>query len=187
MEGICAQSVPEVLSGPGVGTIAGWICFPIAITGGLLLGGVLIGTVLMWAAAVSEENADAFDVASRGFEYLFQRPLKTVFYLVLATLVSFVMTTIFSTIAELAVRLACGVDWRQMLGKVKPVNVPVLAATLLDAYAMNLFFSLSAIVYLLLRRDANHRELEDVWLPPRSEQSLPQLKLDENGVPLPSS
>jgi hypothetical protein len=56
------------------------------------------------------------------------------------------------------------------------------------AYGLNLGFALMAVIYLLLRRDANQQEMEEVWEPElKKERTLPPLKLDENGVPISES
>ena len=47
----------------------------------LLLLGLAFGWPLMWAT-ISTEGTDSFDALSRSYAYVFQRPLRYLFYVV---------------------------------------------------------------------------------------------------------
>jgi hypothetical protein len=70
------------------GQLAGVVLWPIilvlGVALGLLLVGVVVGWPLMWST-ISVERTDGFDAFARSFGYVYQRPLRLVFYLALAT------------------------------------------------------------------------------------------------------
>ena len=65
------------------------LIWPLALIGGLvmavLLVGVLLGWPLMWAT-ISVEGTDTFDALNRTYAYVFQRPLRYLFYVVVSAL-----------------------------------------------------------------------------------------------------
>ncbi len=170
---------------PWLGVPLGWLAFPVAVATGVLWLGIVLGTPMMWASAMIEEFADAFDICSRAVEYLLQRPIRLVVYIALATLTSVVLVYL--------VRLA--VHWGLVLATSAgtwTAEAPALSSlgaferAIVQAYAMNLFFAQCAVIYLLLRRDANHQEMDDLWEPSwATQQPLPELRVDERGVPIP--
>ena len=52
----------------------------------ILLMGVLLGWPLMWAT-ISVEGTDSFDALNRTYAYVFQRPLRYFFYVIVAALI----------------------------------------------------------------------------------------------------
>ncbi len=168
-----------------IGTLTGLAFYPLAIAAGLLLAGLYAGLLLMWSAAATEEFADSFDIASRGFEYLIQRPLRTVLYVVFAVIISSVMVFIVRTVLGLGNHIALSsVAWVADVERASYLNW--IANHIVMAYSLNLTFALAAVIYLLLRRDANHQEMEEIWEPIMGTPvKLPALELDANGVPIP--
>ncbi|MFH1265026.1 MAG: hypothetical protein ABIK89_04820 [Planctomycetota bacterium] len=69
--------------------LAGLLLWPLMLVGGLVMTYLLVwlafGWPLMWAT-VSAEGEDSFDALSRSREYVFQRPLHYLFYVLVAVL-----------------------------------------------------------------------------------------------------
>jgi hypothetical protein len=154
-------------SSPGLSTvsdIASSFLTPLWLAGGLLAISVLLAWPLMWAAAVLEQDADPFDILSRGFEYLWRRPVHAVFYALVAW--------VFSIIFQQAVGGACGAaqhlvsNAALLAGGLPSLSAQALLSSLAVAFSINYFWAAMAVIYLLLRRDTNHVELDAVWEPP---------------------
>ncbi|BBO32880.1 hypothetical protein [Lacipirellula parvula] len=78
----------------------------------ILAVGLALGWPLMWATS-AVERTDAFDAISRGFAYLYQRPLQLLFYVLVASLIG--------VLAQLAVSAAVvatttATEWSVALG-----------------------------------------------------------------------
>jgi len=88
-----------------IGDVVAGAAFFLALLGGFVLAGLLIGLAfsghLYWPT-IAAEGSDGFDAFSRGFAYVFTRPLKTVWYGIIALMV----TAVCWLIANLGVRLA---------------------------------------------------------------------------------
>ncbi len=148
----------------------------IAIPCGLLGFGAFIAVPLGWAALANEKDPDALDALSRGYEYLYRRPLQVAWYAFLSTLILLIITAITALIAEVAVWFviamlnAAGTEnsfAERVLGIL--VFYPIVVG-------LTLFWALVGGVYLLLRYDAGEQEIEDLWQPfPKPTPPLPQL------------
>ena len=72
-------------SNPGL--VLGGFLWPLVLVAGFLMAvlllGLLFGWPLMWAA-ISTEGTDSFDALSRTYAYVFQRPLRYLFYVIVA-------------------------------------------------------------------------------------------------------
>ena len=86
--GVLVAAVPLAILGllmcaGTVGVIAVGVIWPLFLLAGflmaLLLLGLAFGWPLMWAT-ISAEGTDSFDALSRSYAYLFQRPLRVIFY-----------------------------------------------------------------------------------------------------------
>jgi hypothetical protein len=77
-----------------------WI---VAIVGGLVVAvvglGLLLGWPLMWST-VAVEQTDGFDAVSRGYAYLYQRPLHATFLVLLATALGLVAQAVLGTFVD---------------------------------------------------------------------------------------
>ena len=66
------------------------LIWPVVLVGGfvmtILLAGVLLGWPLMWAT-ISVEGTDSFDALNRTYAYVFQRPLRYLFYVIVAAVI----------------------------------------------------------------------------------------------------
>ncbi len=89
--------------------------WPIALILGflmtMLLLGLFFGWPLMWAT-VSVEGTDPFDSLSRAYSYVFHRPLRLLFYVIVAALLGILAWIIVSLFYDLTVNLAYwGASW----------------------------------------------------------------------------
>lgn len=163
-----------------------WI---VALVAGAALAIVAIGLALGWPfmwSTVAVERTDAFDAISRGFAYLFQRPLHLLFYFVVASLLG-VLAQVAVELAVTAVTVATeaavnvgagegrlgdlGVDGEGVSQHVSDVGAIGGAAIqfwtgVLRAAAVYFplayFWPACTAIYLLLRRGVDVAELTDV-------------------------
>jgi hypothetical protein len=188
----------------------GGVIWPLALAMGfvmaILLLGALFGWPLMWAT-ISTEGTDSFDALSRTYAYTFQRPLHYLFYAIVAGFVGWLGWL-------LVVNFAAGVIWMgywaagwglglERLNAIMNAGdtLPGLGAsgvTLLQfwtgcvkllavGYLFSYLWSASAAIYLLLRRDVDATEMDEVHLDAdESEQTfdLPKVATDAAGAPV---
>jgi hypothetical protein len=187
----------------------GWI---VAICGGaavaILAIGLAIGWPLMWST-VAVERTDAFDAISRGFAYVYQRPLHLLFYIAVASLLGilaqgavdlFVVATTTATewtvdIGAGAGRLGdLGVDGKGVSRDLSEVgefgasaiqfwNRVVRAAA--AYFPLAYLWPASTAIYLLLRRGIDATEMTEVAFDEGEPKAgLPRLTPDAaTGVP----
>jgi hypothetical protein len=220
--------------------IAGVLIWPLVLIMGLqmaiLLIGVLVGWPLMWAT-VAVEGTDAFDALSRSYAYTYQRPLRLLWYVVLAAILAAVSMFIVKLFATSAISLgnwsvSWGLDdvtYRQVVAPhpgmmpvesdvAPPIEVPplggeapVLAApapsppplegsrwvaakaiafwksilgALAAGYQAGFLFVAAVGVYLLLRKDIDGAEMDEVYVEDEPDFGMPPLADDHvTGVP----
>ena len=72
------------------GLLLAGVLWPLVLVAGFLMAilllGALFGWPLMWAA-ISAEGTDSFDALSRTYAYVFQRPLRYLFYVAVAAVI----------------------------------------------------------------------------------------------------
>jgi hypothetical protein len=147
----------------------------VAIPCGILAFGAAVAIPLGWAALVNERDPDALDSLSRGYEYLFRRPLQLVLYAALSLGILSIIGALATGIAWAASSVAAA-----MLDFSGPSTVPQLTQQILQLFptvvVLTLLWSLVGGVYLLLRYDAGGQDVEDLWQPsPRATPSLPSI------------
>ena len=149
--------------------------------------GLMFGWPLMWGC-ICAEKSDAFDAISRSYAYTFQRPLHYLFYALIAAVLGTLGWLVVWWLSESAIALSY---WSVELGsgavRIEPLREFVDGARPIDelggpmicgirliqlsngavrclasAYAYSFFWSVSGAVYLLLRRDTDQTELDDV-------------------------
>ena len=191
------------------GVLVAAVFWPLALLGGLvmaiLLLGLLFGWPLMWAT-ISTEGTDSFDALSRSYAYVFQRPLHYLFYAVVALGFGALGWLLVSNFAAAVIQLTywaagwgCG---REQLGNVLTGSealgmmggagatlirfwvgcVKLLAAGFIYSY----FWTASVAIYLLLRRDVDATEMDEVFQEEETEEpayGLPTVSTDETGAP----
>lgn len=174
------------------GLIAGFILM-------LMFVGLSVGWPLMWAT-ISTEGTDSFDAISRSYGYCYQRPLHYLAYALLAVvigLLGWLFVSFFTEGVIWANRWAMswgagGQDWPLVSGDRGNVfRAAVWLAQFWDAMVRTLavgfrwsFFWVSAAgIYLLLRRDVDQTEMDEVYLEEEEDlYGLPDLTTDEAGV-----
>jgi hypothetical protein len=148
----------------------------IAIPCGVLAFGANVAVPLSWAALVNESDPDTLDSLSRGYEYLFRRPLRLVTYVAVSLAILFVVGFLASAVAWAASSVAASM--LNLAGS--SINVTRMVIGILRhlpaVIVLTVMWSLVGGVYLLLRYDAGGQEVEDLWQPtPPAKPSFPKL------------
>lgn len=148
----------------------------IAIPAGILAFGAQVSVPLGWAALANEPDPDALDSLSRGYEYLFRRPLQLVLYCFIAFVILVIVGTLAVAIADSASHV-CEAMFRVVGGsKDTSRKVRWLLMHFANVVVLTQLWCLVGGIYLLLRQDAGGQEVEDIWRPtPPTEPSLPEL------------
>jgi hypothetical protein len=183
--------------------------WPIVLLAGLFLAimafGLLAGWPLLWPA-VSVERSDAFDAISSCYAYVYQRPLHYLFYVLVAALIGALGTLVVSIFAFGVLGLSEWlVSWGSGMARLGFVLRPpdgdgygwslVAGASLIafwtncvlvvvPAFCHGFFWTAATAIYLLLRRDVDAKELDEIG---RDDQDLagglPPLSGTGTGVP----
>jgi hypothetical protein len=192
----------------------GAVIWPIAIVIGLALAiiglGLLLGWPMMWST-VAAERTDAFDAVSRGYAFVYQRPLHLAFYVFVATVLGLLSQAAVSTIVFAARDATIGAVERGMgegnaagqvlrdepppEGEQPPLFTPAAGnlvefwtrafESLATAFPMAFLFPAATGIYLLQRRLIDSTELGEVALEAGAPESgLPPLVSDTaTGIP----
>ncbi len=185
------------------------LIWPLALVGGgliaLLALGLMLGWPLMWPT-ISTEATDAFDGLSRAYSYTLHRPLRYFFYTMLAGVLGALLLYVMIFLVFLVQGMT---SWAFSMGTGIPrfnelqIQVPGPDVSALEsganhvfrfwnrllqliplAVAASYFWTAMTQVYLLLRRDEDGAELDEVFLPAQDKEfGLPPLKTDAAGVP----
>ncbi len=160
-----------------------WVAVPagvflaaLAIPIGILGLGSLVAVPLSWSALINEPDPDPLDSLSRGYEYLYRRPLRLFLYLVVSLAVLMVVSFLFSLIALGGFEMISGpLRLVAVDSRLSEFTLGLLRLfPLIAVYAVS--WALIGGIYLLLRQDAGGQEPEDLWIvPPQPLQPLPQL------------
>ena len=185
----------------------------ISILMGILLLGLCFGWPLM-IASVACESQNSFDSLTRSFAYVLQRPFHYLCYALIAILFGGVAWVVVSSVAEGVVALTYwSVSWGAnlfggnriddlIIGVTKDVNGNLtessalyggraainfwnaLVKSLAAAFLHGLFWCLASSIYLLLRKDVDQTEMDEIYLvDEKRTYTLPPLQSDENGIP----
>jgi hypothetical protein len=181
----------------------------------LLLLGLAIGWPLMFAT-ISTEGTDSFDALSRSYAYVFQRPLHLLFYTAVATGVGLLGWVLVFGFVQVLIALtqgaACWGSGGQFVFTADPVPHIVYqfangdstshlgwlgdllirawsdcARLLAVGYLYSFFWVSASGIYLLLRRDVDDTELDEVHLEDAGTEEtfgLPEIGKDETGAPI---
>ncbi len=188
--GILVVAVPVLILGLllrfSVGVLVAALFWPLALAAGLVLAllgiGLFLGWPLLWSG-ISAEGTDSYDAIGRAYNYTYQRPVHYLFYAVLAavlgTLGWLLVACILGAIVYMtywAASWGSGVETvRQLatpsgIGSLREFGAAVIrfwaeCVKLVGAgYLVSYFWTAAAGVYLLLRRDADATELEEVYV-----------------------
>ncbi len=191
LAGIFVLSLPAALFGlvmrTDVGLGLAGILWPLVLLGGIVLAILAIGLVAGWPLMVSSvgvERGDAFQAISTAFSYLYQRPLHFAFYALVALVVALPALAAAHLLAVATTNLAL---WATSLGMGHARTAEVLAGletaaagsevpfgigalhfwsrgleALLGSFGWGYFWAIATSAYLLLRRDVDGTELDEV-------------------------
>ena len=180
-----------------------------------ILLGLAFGWPLMFAS-ISTEGTDSFDALSRSYAYVHQRPLQFLFYVSIATGVGLLGWVAVFGVAQTAIAVtqgaACWGSGGQFVFTADPVPHVVYQLASGDpashlgwfgdllirasndcvrllavGYLYSYFWVSASAVYLLLRRDVDDTELDEVRLEDAESgqaYGLPEIKKDEVGAPV---
>jgi len=205
--GVFLASLPLIVLGfvmrADVGMIVAGVVWPLALLGGLIMSilllGLLAGWPLMWPTISSEEHGDAFEAFSRSFSYVFQRPLQYIFYLSLATLIGALGWVLVSHVSEAVIALTYyGTSWGATNERVELIPFGEytgilragvglirwfdgLVRIIAMAFNFSYFFCVLTAVYLVLRRDVDKTDFDEVFVEEdKVRYSLPPLESNED-------
>ena len=175
------------------GMFLGGVLWVFVLLAGVLMAilslGLMLGWPLMWGA-VCTENSDGFDAISRAYAYTFQRPLHYLMYLVAAGFLSIFGCLLAWWIAEAiislsfwAVQFGAGADRvrdiqalvegrspaEELNGAMRSGVAMIRFATgvvrgFASAFSFSFFWCSAGAIYLLLRRDLDETDIDDVIL-----------------------
>lgn len=209
--GALLAAIPVIILGwlMNVSVLFGGLFWPLVLVAGffmaVLLLGVLFGWPLMWAT-ISTEGTDSFDALSRSYAYTFQRPLNYLFYAFVAGVIGWLGWLFVQNFAAGVIWMGywaagwgCGSEQLATIisgGELEGLSsvgatlirfwagcVKLLAVGFLFSY----FWSAAAGIYLLLRRDVDATEMDEVYLDAdKSEETfgLPTVTTDQTGAPI---
>jgi hypothetical protein len=159
----------------------------------ILLIGVLFGFPLMWSA-ISAEGTDSFDALSRSYAYVFQRPLRYLFYIAVAAILGWLGWILVWYFAEGVIALGywaaswgCGgqqidcikLAFGEGLNSVGRFGAHAInfwsgcVRLLAIGYMFSYFWTASAAVYFQLRHDIDATELDEVFLDADASEPTP--------------
>lgn len=145
----------------GFGLLAAILATPC----GILAFGANVAVPLSWAALANEKHPDTLDSLSRGYEYLFRRPLQLVLYVIVGVVILWIVRVIASGIAITAI----SVSTKTMMFCGAPRSASDTSAFFLAhlpaIMLLTATWTLIGGIYLLLRYDAGGQEVEDLWTP----------------------
>jgi hypothetical protein len=181
-----------------VGVLIGGICWVLVIIASLLIVvvgiGLAFGWPLMWGVIATERDGDVFEAFSRSYSYVFQRPLHYLFYVLVASAFGYgCWLFTFHCIEAIVTTANWSVDYAgptvdssgmQSLGDSIIQLVSQLTRTVGVAFCYAYYWCTSAAIYLLLRRDTDQTDLDEVYTEQDDEpRSLPGMTSDPDGVP----
>ena len=161
------------------------------LAGGLVLAvvlaGLLVGWPLMWAC-LGVERSDAFDGVSRCYAYVYQRPLHLAFYVLVAALLAFLGDAVVDFFASATITASeTALSWgagNTRLDELLNADTDQLAnqavngwkwglMSLVVAYPLACLWPMTVGIYLLLRRQVDATEMDEVTLTAVSPKPLP--------------
>jgi hypothetical protein len=183
-----------------------WAALIIGFLMAFLVIALFFGFPLMWGA-ISAEGTDAFGALSLSYSYTCQRPLAYLAYAIIAAIGGVLGWFLISIFAFSIIQLATwGVSWgsgAQAIQELRAGNDLGSAAAnwggeligfwnrfvgvLATAFVFSYFWSVSTVIYFLLRRLVDATEIDDVFMShERERHGLPPLKTGADGVAEPA-
>jgi hypothetical protein len=180
-----------------------FVALAIGVAIAIVAIGLAFGWPMMWST-VAVERTDAFDAISRGYAYVFQRPLHALFFVAVAALLGLLAQAaveLFVDGADAATSWAVATGagegrWHDLRTPPHDSRMESWAAATIDFWTRGLrliaasfplayLFPAATAIYLLLRRLIDSAELtEAAYEPTTPERGLPPLATDPlTGVP----
>ncbi len=208
---LCALGVffPSLLANFDLGLILAGLVWPIALACGFIMALLFLGLLFGWplmAATISTEGSDGFDALSRSYAYVFQRPMHYLFYASVAAVFGAICWVLVSNFAGGIIAMThWAASWAVTEGRMDAITggisdpgelarigaglilfwvgcVKLIAFGFLYGY----FFTAAGCIYLLLRRDVDATEMDEVYLDADATEpsyGLPPVRYDESGAP----
>lgn len=146
-----------------ISTLTGWAAGALAVILGVIGFGALVAIPISLAAMVCEANIDAFDGCSRGFEYVFRRPIHLILYSALCAAILYLIGFLLGGIQLVASHwVIWSIGSTGSDGKLLAAAMDVIKLVM-AAWYVTLSAGLTGGVYLLLRRDTSEQHLEEIW------------------------
>ena len=190
-----------------IGVLAAGVLWPLALLAGfmmaLLLLALLFGWPLMWPT-ISAEGTDSFDALSRAWSYVYHRPLHYLFYALVAAILGGLGWYFVAYFAEWIIYLprwamswGAGGERFEALLETSADSPPLgrwgwsligfwegCVRLVALGFAYSYFWTAATAIYLLLRRDDDGTEIDDIHVEgPAPSYGLPPLTKDAAGVP----
>jgi hypothetical protein len=191
-----------------IGVFVAGILWPLVLIVGLimavLLAGLLFGWPLMFVTISAEEAGDSFQAFSNSFSFTFQRPLAYLAYAVIALFVGSLGGMLVEGFANgvvllnhWAISFGLGRERLNQLaeGQLDSASLAWMGSRLItigdqlvyaiaDGYYFGFLFCAASAIYLLLRREVDQTDFDQVYLADETERfSLPPLRPGPHGVP----
>jgi len=193
MAGVFLVTFPLVLLGLAMrtdfGVLIGGLISPLVVLMGIILAilllGLLCGWPLMWPIVSLEVQGDSFEALSRSYSFALQKPLHYLFYLVVASGVGGLGVLFVNTFVDAVTALSFwGLSWGTGVSRIAELTslTTTRDSTTLSggvwliefwigilriaghAFRYSFFWCAMAAIYLLLRRDVDNTEFDDIYL-----------------------
>lgn len=172
----------------------GAFAWPIALLIGIAIAVLMIWLVFGWPlmiSAIAVEGSDSFDSLSRTYSYIYQRPLHFLFYVFLAVLFGALGWAFVVFFGNMVLGITDWIaDWKHMptgegFNPSTIVGIWVWFFKLLViAFSVTYFWSASVAIYLLLRRNTDAVEMDEIYSENNGvTRELPKIVTDEQGAP----
>ena len=167
-------------AGVWLGELVSLLVVPIMIFAGLLAAGAIAAVPLAWAAMVIEKRGDVFDSLSRGYEYLYRRPVQLLTYALGGYVLVLITYGIGRAVAGTALNLGTAAARAGSAGLTPPAAYAWLLSALPAAVALSTLWAMVGAIYLLMRQAANGQEIEEIAVSEVDRQTaqLPTLRTE---------
>jgi hypothetical protein len=191
--------------------ILGGLIWPLSLLAGfimaLLLIGLAVGWPLMWAT-ISVEATDPFDALSRSYSYAFHRPIRYLFYVIVAAILGLLGWYVVSLFHDWILKLTYwGLSWGATVDRTAEIAREayiggreewgtleyggaiigfwhVVLKMLALGFIFSYFWSAATMIYYLLRKDEDGTEMTEVTYEDGGDvRGMPPLATDTMGVP----
>jgi hypothetical protein len=185
------------------------VCLILGFAMAIILIGLVFGWPLMWPT-ISTEGTDSFDALSRSYAAIYQRPLHYLFYIAVAMFLGFLGWIFVKNFAAATVWATYWASsWGAGASRIEhlvnyqtPTGSPLtgmgyagawlihfwtgLTKMFAVGFCFSYFWNASASIYLLMRRDIDATEMDEVYLDAdegEAKFSLPKIVIDDAGAP----